>query len=63
MHAVALDRGELIGKAYQGPGSAYTEVTVPALFADGNHFPCYAFKPRVHVRVRPTAHVEHAALC
>ncbi len=47
VHAVALDRGELIGKAYQGPGSAYTEVTVPALFADGNHFPCYAFKPRV----------------
>jgi Predicted membrane protein (DUF2142) len=47
VRAVALVRGQLIGNPIPGSLGAYSLVTVPALYAEGNHFPCYAFKTKV----------------
>lgn len=44
IHAAAAARGQLVGATVDGPRSAYTGVTVPAVFASGaNASTCFAF--------------------
>ena len=56
VRGVALVRGQIIGTPSPGSLGAYTLVTVPAFYAEGNHVPCFAFKIRVPAScVRPLA--------